>query len=119
MHVSAIADGFEVTVVLSGATSIAMLSWMAWRARARTPASISGYARALMHPFVQFLGVCAALFANQVLFNAYVLAAHQGDPSFVARYLPRGWFAVTPDAPLVRFAARHLPAAWMAPSVLN
>jgi hypothetical protein len=38
------------------------------------------------------LVVTGLLYLNQVLFTVYVLREHGGDPSFIARYLPEGWF---------------------------
>lgn len=70
----------------------------------------AGLARRIFgHPWTGFLFVCLLLFANQILFNAYVHVAHQGNPQFVARYLPHGWFALAPGAPPVAWLSAHLP----------
>jgi hypothetical protein len=54
------------------------------------------------------------VYANQVSFTVYVLRIHHGDPSFVARYLPSGWFALANrNAGLNWLAAR-----WPAPELL-
>jgi len=71
------------------------------------------------HPLTLFALVCLALFLNQICFNAYVMKVHSGDPSFVARYLPSGWFALS-RGPLVTFVASQAGDSHMlAPSVLN
>lgn len=38
------------------------------------------------------VGLAAAFLLNQLLVVVYVTAVHGGDPTFVARYLPSGWF---------------------------
>jgi len=57
--------------------------------------------------------VVAAVCVNQVLFTVYVTAVHRGDPSFVARYLPPGWFAI----PRGRFWS-GLAGGWPHPQLL-
>ncbi|WP_238019870.1 hypothetical protein KZZ52_30675 [Dactylosporangium sp. AC04546] len=54
-------------------------------------------------------GVVAAIYLNQVLFTVYVVRVHGGDPAFVARYLPAGWFALA-DGSLMRSVAGAFPA---------
>ncbi|MFI9379803.1 hypothetical protein [Kutzneria sp. NPDC052558] len=44
------------------------------------------------HPGTWLAVVIGLFFVNQVLFTAYVAQAHHGDASFVARYMPPGWF---------------------------
>ncbi|MFI0355586.1 hypothetical protein [Actinomadura sp. 9N407] len=61
----------------------------------------------------------AAVYVNQLLFTVYVERVHGGDPSFIARYLPTGWFDLA-DWSLVDALARHVPAPeLLAPSVLR
>lgn len=55
----------------------------------------------------------AAVGLNQVLFTVHVTAVHGGDASFVARYLPSGWFAI----PRGRFWS-GLAAVWPHPELL-
>jgi hypothetical protein len=63
--------------------------------------------------------VVATLYANQLLVAIYVLREHGGDPSFVAGYVPDGWFSL-PHGPLVKGLARHWPVpGLLAPSVLR
>ncbi|MET7403711.1 hypothetical protein ABZS66_60605 [Dactylosporangium sp. NPDC005572] len=54
-------------------------------------------------------GVVAAIYLNQVLFTVYVVRVHGGDPGFVARYLPAGWFDLAGGS-LVRSVAELFPA---------
>ncbi len=110
-------NAFEITLVLSGATSLGAVSWMAWRKQ--TPTVPREPARLFLHPWSQFALVCAFLLVNQVFYNAYVRAAHGGDPSFLTRYLGRGWCAGTPDAWLVKLVAEHVPVAWLSMAVLR
>ncbi|MBL0888209.1 hypothetical protein [Myceligenerans indicum] len=63
--------------------------------------------------------VVVAIYVNQIAFTLYVLAVHDGDPAFVASYLPPGWFDLFTPSWLVVWAD-HLP--WpelLAPSVLH
>ncbi|MEV4257612.1 hypothetical protein AB0J52_31015 [Spirillospora sp. NPDC049652] len=53
--------------------------------------------------------VAGLVYLNQVLFTVYVLREHGGDVSFVASYLPSGWFALA-DGPGMRAFASHVPA---------
>ncbi|MFA1544682.1 hypothetical protein [Actinomadura chokoriensis] len=54
-----------------------------------------------------------------MLFTVYVLRVHGGDASFVAKYLPEGWFALA-DGSTMRGLAEHFPRPeLLAPSVLR
>ncbi|GGM54413.1 hypothetical protein ACFFX1_50935 [Dactylosporangium sucinum] len=67
------------------------------------------------HPPGRWLaGVVAAIYLNQVLFTVYVLRVHGGDPGFVARYLPAGWFDLANGA-----AMRALAGVFPAPRLLS
>lgn len=46
----------------------------------------------LRHPGTWLAAVIAVFFVNQVLFTAYVAQVWHGDTSFIARYMPPGWF---------------------------
>ncbi|MFF4828114.1 hypothetical protein ACFY20_35065 [Streptomyces sp. NPDC001312] len=64
--------------------------------------------------------VTGLVYVNQVLFTVYVLRVHAGDPSFVARYLPAGWFDLASANPVLRRLAELFPApGLLAPSVLR
>ena len=58
------------------------------------------------HPGTWLAAVIAVFFGNQVLFTAYVDQVWHGDTSFVARYMPPGWF----DLANLGGLARVLPA---------
>lgn len=70
------------------------------------------------------LAVTAAIYLNQVLFTVYVRRVHHGDPAFIARYLPSGWFdlGALPDlfpAPeLLSATVLRVPALLELPFVL-
>lgn len=48
------------------------------------------------------------VYLNQVLFTVYVIRVRHGDPSFIARYVPPGWFAIA-RGPAIDAVARHFP----------
>ncbi|MEV0560645.1 hypothetical protein [Dactylosporangium sp. NPDC050588] len=56
----------------------------------------------------------AAIYLNQALFTVYVLRVHRGDPAFIARHLPPGWFDLAGGA-----AVRAVADAFPAPEVLE
>ncbi|GAA4486798.1 hypothetical protein GCM10023191_013720 [Actinoallomurus oryzae] len=73
----------------------------------------------LGHPAAWLGGVTALIYLNQVLFTVYVIRVRHGDSSFVARYLPSGWFALA-HGPVIDAVARHFPhPGVLAPSVLR
>jgi hypothetical protein len=66
------------------------------------------------------VAVVVLIYLNQVLFTVYVVRLHSGDPSFIARYLPDGWFTLADRNPLIQRLAEHFPAPEvLAPSVLR
>ena len=70
-------------------------------------------------PGVAFAVVLALIYLNQVLFTVYVLRVHGGNPAFIARYLPEGWFAIA-HGNAIETLARHFPSpGLLAPSVLR
>ncbi|MEU6279074.1 hypothetical protein [Streptomyces sp. NPDC047028] len=76
--------------------------------------------RRSLSPLLPLALVTALIYVNQVLFTVYVLRVHDGDPSFIARYLPGGWFELATRDPVVRSLARDFPAPWtLAPTVLR
>lgn len=63
--------------------------------------------------------VTGMIYLNQVLFTVYVIRVWHGDPSFIARYLPDGWFDLA-TGPAMTALARYVPApGLLAPSVLR
>jgi hypothetical protein len=82
-------------------------------------ASPARLARCLGHPGAWLAVTAGLIYLNQVLFTAYVLRVHHGDPSFIARYLPAGWFSLA-RWPALEALARQVPdPALLAPSVLR
>ncbi|HWE90260.1 MAG TPA: hypothetical protein VG317_12440 [Pseudonocardiaceae bacterium] len=59
--------------------------------------------------------VVALIYLNQVLFTIYVLRVQHGDPAFIAKYLPSGWFALADRSTVIDWLA----ARWPAPSLLS
>jgi hypothetical protein len=68
--------------------------------------ALRGYART---PLASFGLVVALVYLNQVLFTVYVLRVHHGDPSFIGRYLPAGWFSLASRNPAITMLARSFP----------
>ncbi|MEU1463798.1 hypothetical protein ABZ467_24450 [Streptomyces sp. NPDC005727] len=86
---------------------------------ARRPSSTAAAGRTVS-PLRALALVTVMIYVNQVLFTVYVLRLHEGDPSFVARYLPAGWFELASGNPVLRRLAEAFPApALLAPSVLR
>jgi hypothetical protein len=73
--------------------------------------TIGGRRRALVGGWAL---VVAAVYVNQALVVVYVDAVHGGDPGFVARHLPAGWFDL-PNHPFWTTLAR----SWPAPETLS
>jgi hypothetical protein len=75
--------------------------------------------RRLGHPAVSLAVVTCLIYLNQVLFTVYMPRVRHGDPAFIARYLPSGWFM--PDrGGVIAALARHFPApGLLAPTVLR
>ena len=70
-------------------------------------------------PGLSLAAVIAVIYINQVLFTVYAIRVRHGDPSFIARYLPRGWFALA-RGHAVATLARHFPdPGLLAPTVLR
>ncbi|MGC0377960.1 hypothetical protein RKD28_005476 [Streptomyces sp. SAI-229] len=90
------------------------------RVLARRPAPVRAAGRRVLSPAVWLVLVTGPVHVNQVLFTVYVLRVHDGDPSFVARYLPAGWFDLASSTPALRTMAEHFPApGLLAPSLLR
>ncbi|MGW1892673.1 hypothetical protein ACWCP6_20915 [Streptomyces sp. NPDC002004] len=71
-------------------------------------------------PLAALAAVTVVILLNQVLFTVYVLRVHGGDASFVARYLPAGWFDLATGDEALRSLARGFPApSLLAPCVLR
>jgi hypothetical protein len=93
-------NGGVLQAIIVASTVVGLIGWPRVRVR-------SGWG----HPGVWLLGVTAVIYLNQVLFTIYVLRVHNGDTSFIAKYLPDGWFALAD----LHWLADHFPA----PSLLS
>ncbi|MGW3768631.1 hypothetical protein [Actinomadura verrucosospora] len=109
------AIGVDGAVLTATAASLAIAP--RWTRRACDPPSGAG--RRWARPEALLGLVVGLVYLNQVLFTVYVLRVHGGDASFVAKYLPEGWFALE-DGPAMRGVAERFPAPeLLAPSVLR
>ncbi len=93
---------------------------IASRVLVRRPDPVAAADRRVFSPAVWLALVICLIYVNQVLFTVYVLRVRGGDPSFIARYLPAGWFDMASAHPVLRGLAEHFPApGLLAPSVLR
>lgn len=108
--------GAELDVLIVGAVVAALLLS---RRRERPNACGKARRRRVWSPAAALAVVIGLIYLNQVLFTVYVLRVRDGNPAFIARYLPDGWFAISHGA-AIETLARHLPAPeLLAPSVLR
>lgn len=116
---SMLVDG-SIMVSLSTSVAVSRL-WLVRPNETGEPELLAGRRWRRVGPEAVMAGVVALIMVNQVLFNVYVLRVHHGNPGFIARYLPTGWFAMDEGNPLVRLIARHcpVPSALLALSVLR
>lgn len=99
-------------------TALALVAGGRALGRGLRPAEPTG--RRGVSPLVALAAVTGLVYLNQVLFSVYVLRVHDGDVSFVARYLPAGWFDLATGNDVLRTVAAHFPAPeLLAPSVLR
>jgi hypothetical protein len=72
------------------------------------------------HPGLWAAFLAAAIYVNQLLVSVYIWRMHGGDPHFISRYLPEGWFALPRNTGALGWLIAHWPApALLAPSVLR
>jgi hypothetical protein len=110
----------DATMIGSVLASVALARLARWRwPREPEPApAVNGRVRA--GPGSWLAALVVALLLNQVLFTVYVVRVHGGDASFIARYLPSGWFALASHNRVVVAIARAFPApGLLAPTVLR
>ncbi|MFE4425102.1 hypothetical protein [Streptomyces sp. NPDC056817] len=106
----------DVVVVASVISALAITP----RVLARRSDPVGAAGHRVFSPAAWLALVTGLVYANQVLFTVYVLRVHAGDPSFVARYLPAGWFDLASANPVLRRLAELFPApGLLAPSVLR
>jgi hypothetical protein len=63
--------------------------------------------------------VIMVIYLNQVLFTVYVIRVRHGDPSFIARYLPAGWFTLARGHAMEALARQFPDPGLLAPAVLR
>lgn len=108
------AIGVDAAAVVSTAVSLALVPRLVRNGNAGGTAG-----RAWARPEVFLALVVALVYINQVLVTVYLLRVHGGDTSFIARYVPEGWFALA-DGPSMRSFAAHFPEPeLLAPSLLR
>ncbi|MER6128148.1 hypothetical protein ABT173_37375 [Streptomyces sp. NPDC001795] len=109
----------NASVVVSVVASLAVAPRTIRRRTGEAP-GIRAVRAASIGPGIALIAVALLIYLNQVLFTVYVVRVHGGDASFIARYLPDGWFALADRNPLIRWLAEHFPAPeLLAPSVLR
>ncbi|MBO2458892.1 hypothetical protein [Actinomadura violacea] len=108
------AIGVDAAVVLTTAIGLAFVPRLV-----RSGDSGGGAGRAWARPEVFLCLVVLLVYLNQVLFTVYILRVHAGGTSFIARYVPEGWFALA-DGSAMRSLAAHFPhPELLAPSMLR
>ena len=70
-------------------------------------------------PVLSLAAVIMAIYLNQVLFTVYVIRVRHGDPSFIARYLPPGWFTLAHGHAMEALARQFPDPGLLAPAVLR
>ncbi|MEV0703400.1 hypothetical protein AB0I53_36555 [Saccharopolyspora sp. NPDC050389] len=102
-----------VAVVLG---ALIVLSTVAALAGWRWPRRLRGSRPTLLrHPGFWLLVVSGVIYVNQVLCTIYLMRVWHGDPAFIARYLPTGWFALADDNPVIS----SLAEVWPRPELLS
>jgi hypothetical protein len=101
------------TVVLHGTVAASVLVGLpvTWRALAAPagPGESRVPVRRWSRPGWWLAVVTALLLLNQVLFTVYALRVRGGDMSYLAVYVPDGWFELA-DGPAMRWFAGQVPA---------
>ncbi|MES9542646.1 MULTISPECIES: hypothetical protein [unclassified Actinomadura] len=110
------AIGVDGAVLVSAAVSLATAP--RWMRHAPDPLP-GGSTRRWARPEAFLCLVIGLVYLNQVLFTVYMLRVHGGDASFIAKYLPEGYFALE-DGAAMRGLAEHFPMPeLLAPSLLR
>ena len=98
-------------IIIAGTAAALFLS--------RKPAGEDEAGGRLGPPLLSLAAVIAVIYINQVLFTVYVIRVRHGDPSFIARYLPPGWFALAHGHAIEALARQFPDPALLAPAVLR
>ncbi|MFI0374390.1 hypothetical protein ACH35V_41580 [Actinomadura sp. 1N219] len=109
------AIGVDAAAMASTALSLAI----APRLMRCTAEAALGGKRAWARPEAFLLLVVALVYVNQLLFTVYVMRVHGGGPSFIAKYLPEGWFALADGSAMRGIAERFPWPGLLEPSVLR
>src|SRR5688572_26987667 len=131
MRLGDVYAGIEPVVLLSTAFAFGSTLWAA--RRPLEPVPVRGAlqepiahplresaVRWLCHQLLLLGMVVALLCVNQIVFNAYVVRVHHGNPDFIQRYIGHGWFVLDRHNVLVQWIARHSgDGRVLAPSVLR
>jgi hypothetical protein len=106
--VGGVGAAIDVTMV---ASLVAGLPLTIRAVRLPDPVAVDGGPNRLpAYPGFWLVAAIAAGYVNQVLFTIYVIKVHGGDASFIARYLPAGWFALADDNRVLQALAAAFPA---------
>jgi len=70
-------------------------------------------------PVLSLAAVIMVIYLNQVLFTVYVIRVRHGDPSFIARYLPAGWFTLARGHAMEALARQFPDPGLLDPTVLR
>lgn len=97
-----------MTIALAGLIVVSLPT--GWFTATRAPTRVRKGRSLWWHPGLWLLVVTMLIYLNQVLFTIYVLRVRHGDATFIARYLPSGWFALATRNPLISWLAAHFPA---------
>jgi len=83
----------------------------------RQPRALAQPARRRLggEPGVWLAVVVLLVLANQVLVTIYMMRVRQGDPQYIARYMPSGWFDLADHGSAIQWLA----ARWPAPRLLS
>ncbi|MEU9024573.1 hypothetical protein [Actinomadura sp. NPDC048394] len=108
------AIGVDAAAVASTVVSLAFVPRFVRQANAGGTAG-----RVWARPEAFLALVVALVYINQVLFTVYVLRVHDGDASFIAHYVPAGWFALADGSSMRAFAAHFPEPGLLAPCLLR
>jgi hypothetical protein len=101
------------TAALHGTVAASVLAGLPVAWRALTAPAVPGGSRVPVRwwcrPGWWLVVVTALLLVNQVLFTVYALRVRHGDMSYLAGYVPDGWFELA-DGPAMRWLAGQVPA---------
>jgi hypothetical protein len=105
--------------VLAGLIVVAVVAGVVVALRPAAAVERTEVGRRRVAPEAALAVVVGLIYVNQVLFTVYLAREHGGDPGFIGRYVPEGWFDLA-EGPLIEALARNWPSpALLAPSVMR